>query len=424
MDEPKQSPVRREGRPLPPIDRGMKQPVRRLPPLWRPGVPMVNSPGFRALAPATVPAKPAAVTPPAKVSPAARSSAAALQEKPALPKPQSKLPPAPFSNPAPSKLPPKPALPKPQPKLPPKPFPHPAMSRPAPKVPPSPPPPPAAPPAAASSVARPVAGVVYSRRYKVEQVIGQGGRGTVYKAWDNVLGIHVALKFLPPGVALKPKAVEEIRREAVVTMRLAHENIVRLHNIEMTGHRLFLVMEYVDGENLRQILDRMGPLAPASVVAIARSCASALAYAHRIGVIHRDFKPENVMIDKDSMLKIVDLGTAVMVRSPEKDQYMEGTPGYMSPEQIRGGDTVDARTDVYAFGAVMAELLTGKRAFVYDGDLDHLLDARPRGLESLPPDVRAVLIKAMEPDREARWASALEFCEALAHALQVARPGG
>ena len=352
MEESNQSPARREGRPLPPIDRGMK-PVRRLPPFWRPGAPLANPPGFK-------PGVPAGPTP-ASLAP-------------------------------PSNIPARPARPPSAPK----------------------PPPPAAPDAKAS---RPISGVVYGRRYKLEQVIGRGGRGTVYKAWDNVLGMHVALKFLPPGVTLKPEAVEEIRREAVVTMRLAHENIVRLHNIEMTGNRLFLVMEYVDGENLRQILERMGPLAPSTVVAIARSCASALAYAHRVGIVHRDLKPENVMIGKDSVLKIVDLGTAVMARTPGKDQYMEGTPGYMSPEQIRGGGTPDARTDVYSFGAVMAELLTGKRAFVYDGEMDHLLNARPQGLESLDPNVAAVLIKAMEPDREARWASAVEFCQALSAAL-------
>ena len=385
MDESGRSSGRREGQPLTPIDRGMK-PVRRPPPFWRPGVPVANPPGFRAPAPANVPGKPSALPPPAK--------APAPAPKPEIPRPQPKLPPKPFPRPAPLKQPALPSAPAAQ---------STSGVAPAPATPPAP---------------RPVSGVVYSRRYKVEQVIGKGGRGTVYKALDTVLGIHVALKFLPPGVALKPKAVAEIRREAVVTMRLAHENIVRLHNIEMSGHRLFLVMEYVDGENLRQILDRLGPLAPASVAAIARSCASALTYAHRIGVIHRDFKPENVMIGKDSILKIVDLGTAVMVRSPDKDEYMEGTPGYMSPEQIRGDGTVDARTDVYAFGAVMAELLTGKRAFVYDGDLNHLLDARPRGLESLPPNVSAVLIKAMEPDREARWASALEFYQALAKALE------
>ena len=270
---------------------------------------------------------------------------------------------------------------------------------------------------------RPITGIVYARRYKLEEAIGHGGRGTVYKAWDTVLGVHVALKFLPPGAALKSEAVDEIRREAVVTMRLSHANIVRLHNIEMMGNQFFLVMEYVDGENLRQIIDRLGSLAPSTVSEIARSCASALAYAHSVGVIHRDIKPENLMIDKDSVLKIVDFGTSVMAHSPGLDEYLEGTPGYMSPEQIRGGGSVDARTDIYAFGAVMAELLTGKAALVYDGDVNHLLEVRPQGLESLPPAVVAALVKAMEPDRDARWASAVEFCRALTRALEGDRAG-
>lgn len=278
--------------------------------------------------------------------------------------------------------------------------------------------------APAPNVQRRIPGVFFSRRYKPEKVIGQGGRGAVYKAWDNVLGIYVALKFLPEGLALKPAAVAEIRHEAVITMRLAHENIVRLHNIEMTGERIFLVMEYVDGENLRQILDRMGPLAPASVLAIVRACAGALAYAHGVGIIHRDLKPENIMINQESVLKIVDFGTAMMVRAPGDDTYLEGTPGYMSPEQIRGGTPADARTDVFALGAVTAELLTGRRTFVYDGDLQHLAAAKPEGLEGLSPAVREVLLKALAPAHDDRWPSAVEFHKALARAIEGERAAG
>ncbi len=271
---------------------------------------------------------------------------------------------------------------------------------------------------------RVVPGSFVSSRYEPEKVIGQGGRGAVYKAWDRVLGVHVALKFLPEALARNPQALEEIRREAVVAMRLSHENIVRLHNVEMSGTRLFLVMEYVDGENLREIVERLGPLAPFSVLDIARSCASALAYTHGEGIVHRDIKPENIMINKDAILKIVDFGTAMMAHLPGEDAYLEGTPGYMSPEQIRGNEPVDARTDIFALGAVLAELMTGKRAFVYDGNLDHLLASSPQGLEVVDPPIRAVLLKAMATVRDERWASAMEFYRALENAVEGGRAGG
>jgi serine/threonine-protein kinase len=263
-----------------------------------------------------------------------------------------------------------------------------------------------------------IPGYFLSRRYKPEAVLGQGGRAAVYKAWDKVLGIHVVLKFLREGLAQTPEAAEEIRREAVVTMRLAHENIVRLHNVETLGTRMVLVMEYVDGENLRQILERLGPLSAATVLDIVSSCASALTYAHKIGIVHRDLKPENIMIGADSVLKLVDFGTALMERDPGEETYLEGTPGYMSPEQIRGGEPVDARTDIFALGAVTAELLTGKRVFLYDGDVQHLLKAEPQGLEGLSPAVRAVLTRAVAPNREDRWSSVNEFHQALAAAME------
>lgn len=273
--------------------------------------------------------------------------------------------------------------------------------------------------------ARHLPGWFYSHRYKLVQSIGQGGRGAVYKAFDKVLGMHVAVKFLPEGVAQDAAAVEEIRREAVLTMRLSHENIVRLHTVEMIGNRMFLVMEYVEGENLRQILARLGPLDPVSVLDIVRSSARALAYAHSIGIIHRDLKPENLMINKDSILKIVDFGTAMMVHAPGKGgEYLEGSPGYMSPEQILGGMPLDQRTDVFSLGAVAAELMTGKRAFPFKGSLDDLsplVTAEPQGLDRLAPEVAAVLAKAMAGDREQRWPTAVVFYQALSKVIGETR---
>lgn len=266
-----------------------------------------------------------------------------------------------------------------------------------------------------------IPGYFLSRRYKPEAVLGQNCRATVYKAWDTVLGIPVVLKFPPECLAQRAEAVEGIRREAMVTMQLMHENIVRVYNVVMVGLRTVLVMEYVNGETLRQILMRMGPLAPSTVLDIVRSCASALTYAHKLGIVHRDLKPENIMIGEDAVLKLVDFGTAVIERAPGEEAYLEGTPGYMSPEQIRGGEPVDARADIFALGAVTAELVTGRRVFEYDGDVHHLLGAPPQGLEALSPPVRAVVTRALAPNREDRWPSAGEFYQALARAIEVDR---
>lgn len=364
MDEPISNGVPRPPRALTPINRGMKAVQRTTLPAWR------------------AVARPPAAAGPAKPEPPAAAEAVAAPARPAA---------SPAGGHAPGHL-----------KIPRLVQRQSALAAPAP----------------AAQRRGPMA--FFSHRYKPEAIIGQGGRGAVYKAWDNVLGVHVALKFLPEGLALKPAAVEEIRHEAVVTMRLAHENIVRLHNVEMTGQRLFLVMEYVDGENLRQILNRLGPLAPESVLDIVRSCASALAYAHKIGIIHRDLKPENLMVTRDSVLKIVDFGTAMMVHAPGTNEYMEGSPGYMSPEQVRGDVAVDARTDVFSLGAVAGELLTGKPLFPFDGNTDHLVsavEAGPQGLDALAPAVVAVLARAVAVDREQRWPTAVAFHQALGKAI-------
>lgn len=124
------------------------------------------------------------------------------------------------------------------------------------------------------------------------------------------------------------------------------------------------------------------------------------------------------MISESGQLKIVDFGTAVIERAPGEEKYMEGTPGYMSPEQIRGGEPVDPRTDIFALGAVTTELLTGKRVFAYDGDMDHLLQAEPRGLDTLPPALGVVLRRALAPLREDRWPTAEAFYHALAQAVR------
>jgi len=259
----------------------------------------------------------------------------------------------------------------------------------------------------------------FSRRYRPLSQMKHSGLGQVFRAHDIVLNTDVALKFLPLQALRDAEGIALLKKEAALAMRLSHENIVRLHNVETENGRLFLVMEFVDGEDLREILQRMGPLSLATVAAIAESCAAALDYAHKQGVLHRDLKPENIMLDRENALKIVDFGTASLAHKSGHEPYIEGTPSYMSPEQIRG-EALDARTDVFSLGAVLSELLTGTQAFPFRNDWAQLEAMQPVGLSSLPPAVAEALSKAMAKKRDDRWTSAGELAEAFGAAVERA----
>lgn len=256
----------------------------------------------------------------------------------------------------------------------------------------------------------------FSTRYKLVKRI-PGGKAVVFKAHDRELGMDVALKFLPRSLLRQSERIEEVKREAGIAMRLTHEGIVRLYTMEMKNAYPFLVMEYVEGETLREILDKFGALSPASVLGIIRECMVALEYAHAHGVLHRDLKPENVMITSSGHLKILDFGAATTVGSRLSD-YIEGTPGYMAPEQVTGG-SCDTRADVFALGSVLWELLAGVAAFPRRGDLAHMYDEPPAGGEGLEVAVRAVLEKAMSVVVRHRWSSVREFGEALIMAIEA-----
>jgi serine/threonine-protein kinase len=233
-------------------------------------------------------------------------------------------------------------------------------------------------------------------RYRLEKLLGEGGNGFVFRARDTLLNFDVALKFLPEWTKLKPETVELFKREAVTCMRLSHENIVKVFNLEIAGRHVFIVMEFVDGENLRQVMQRMGRLTLRSVVSIARSCVSALDYAHREGV-----------------LKVVDFGIArARAAGAAGTGFIEGTPGYMSPEQIRA-ETPDERADLHALGAILCELLTGEPVFRAGKDVSDWLRQEVPAVLAMPDPVAAVLRKCLARDREQRWTTAREFHEAL-----------
>lgn len=250
-------------------------------------------------------------------------------------------------------------------------------------------------------------------RYRLEEVLGEGGTGTVYRAHDTLLDMPVAVKVLGSRFTGDEIAISTLKEEARIAMQLSHRHIVRLHNLQKTAKNYFLVMEYVEGRTFRDVLKVYGKLPMDTVRQVVQVCADALSYAHRHGVVHKDLKPANLMLAKDGVLKIIDFGVACLIHAQEKSDTVVGTPVYMSPEQI-GGETLDARTDIYALGVIAYQLLTGHTPFPeMTVDLD-LLAKGPGPLTDLDPLMRPVLEKATARRRDDRWETMSDFAQAFA----------
>ncbi|MGA3163068.1 MAG: protein kinase [Verrucomicrobiota bacterium] len=200
---------------------------------------------------------------------------------------------------------------------------------------------------------------------EILRLIGQGGMGAVYKARQPTLDRFVALKVLPPVVASDPGFAERFNREARALARLNHPNIVAVHDFGKAGALPYLLMEFVDGANLREV-EQAGELTPEKALAIVPQICEALQFAHNEGIVHRDIKPENLLLDKKGRVKITDFGIAKIVGAPAGKVSLTGvkdvvgTPHYMAPEQIEKPQTVDHRADIYSLGVVFYEMLTGE----------------------------------------------------------------
>ncbi|HBA83859.1 MAG TPA: hypothetical protein DCZ95_07190 [Verrucomicrobia bacterium] len=256
-----------------------------------------------------------------------------------------------------------------------------------------------------------------NNRYFVKKLLGEGGLGTVYLADDQLLNMPVAIKVLKPSVTRDRHAMAALRHEARIAMQLSHRHIVRIHNLQEDNKRYYLVMEYVPGHTLWDILRRYKQLPLDTVLQIVRVCADALAYAHRHKVIHRDLKPSNLLLDERGVLKVIDFGTAALKDSQETCTHLMGTPVYMSPEQVLG-EKLDERTDVYALGAVTYEFLTGKPLFPHDTEDWTALSTARRVVRDVPDRIAQVLDKALVVDRTHRWPTVEAFSSSLLEAAQ------
>jgi len=201
-------------------------------------------------------------------------------------------------------------------------------------------------------------GTLLAQRYRIVSLLGRGGMGEVYRANDLLLGQTVALKFLPVQWTSHEQTLTRFRNEVRIARQISHPNVCRVYDIGEAEGSTYLSMEYVDGEDLASLLRRIGRLPQDKALEIARQLCAGLAAAHDKGVVHRDLKPGNIMLDGQGQLRITDFGLAG-VAGDVKD-IRSGTPGYMAPEQ-RSGQEVTARSDIYALGVVLHEVFTGKR---------------------------------------------------------------
>jgi len=202
-------------------------------------------------------------------------------------------------------------------------------------------------------------------RYQIIARIAAGGMGEVFHAHDSVLAREVAIKVLHPGLASERAFIDRFRREARAAANLSHPNIVQVHDWGERDGTSFMVMEYIRGPNLRELLTARGRLMPAQVAEVELQILAALDHAHRRGIVHRDVKPENALLTPEGVVKVADFGLAhalAEARITQAPGTVTGTVQYLAPEQIRG-EPADPRTDLYALGVVTYELLTGRPPF-------------------------------------------------------------
>jgi serine/threonine-protein kinase len=276
--------------------------------------------------------------------------------------------------------------------------------------------------------------VAIGDQYDVEEEIGRGGMSVVYRAIDLRLRREVAIKVLPPDLAFRPDVRARFQREAEMSARLSHPHIVPIYSVDERDGIVYFVMGLVVGEPLGARLARLGPMPPDEARAILRAVADALAYAHSKGVVHRDIKPDNILLDAENGRPMVtDFGIA---RAVETDSRLTvtgtamGTPTYMSPEQAMGERDLDGRSDIYSLGVVAYQMLTGEPPFVASNTPAMLMkhvSERPRPLAErrygLPPALCAAVDRALAKRPDERWPDAAAFRDALSVTEPLRNPG-
>ena len=259
-------------------------------------------------------------------------------------------------------------------------------------------------------------GAVLASRYEIIELLGRGGMGNVYRVVDTKINEEIALKFLNPAIA-DEKMIERFKNELKLARKISHKNICRMYDLGDVEGSPYITMEYVTGEDLRGMIKMTGQLSVGRAISIAKQVCEGLAEAHRLGVVHRDLKPRNIMIDKEGNARIMDFGIArsIKVKGITRAGSIVGTPEYMSPEQVKG-EKVDQRSDIYSLGIILFEMVTGQVPFEGDTSLSIALKHE----KEIPPDPREfnaqiskdlshVILKCLEKDKDRRFQGAREL---------------
>ena len=257
--------------------------------------------------------------------------------------------------------------------------------------------------------------------YKIEEKLGEGGMGAVYKGVDTMLDREVAIKALRPELASQTSVVERFRTEAVTLAKLNHPNIATLYSMFRQGEELYMVLEFVRGETLDSIMQKRGAMPAEEAIPVFCQVLDGIDHAHELGIVHRDIKPANMMLTEKGTLKVLDFGIARLLGSARMTRAgnIIGTLEYMAPEQVKGMET-DGRSDIYSLGMMLYEVLTGQLPFQTENEFE-LMKAQteetprsPREINpGIPEEVEAAIMRAIQKNPDDRFQSGGEFRETL-----------
>ena len=259
-------------------------------------------------------------------------------------------------------------------------------------------------------------GTIFADRYEIIEELGKGGMGKVYRVEDKKIKEEIALKIIKPEIASDRKTIERFSNELKMARKIAHRNVCRMYDLGEEKGTHYITMEYVPGEDLKRLIRKVGQFSAGKTIFMASQVCEGLAEAHRFGVVHRDLKPQNIMIDEDGNARIMDFGIARTVKGKgiTGAGVMIGTPEYMSPEQAEVKE-VDQRSDIYSLGVILYEMVTGRVPFEGETPLGIAMKHKnevpqdPRQINAqLTEDLSRVIMRCLEKDKEKRYQSAGE----------------